>query len=155
MNITDVPSAVLLMQYRIARFPLHMIEERFVTRLGSESPARLFYERSLGTLDVAVGNALGDSELSKRGAALAERSEARRVAAQLDARAGTEVRQATDEFTTKRRAADQKRRNANAARQQADLDTQREADERKRAAAQRVRKQTGAVMEGADKSSTT
>ena len=39
------------------------------------------------------------------------------------------MRQASDEFTNKRKAADQKRRNANAERQQADLDTQREADE--------------------------
>ena len=50
-------------------------------------PARLFYERSLGLLDSAVGNALGDFRLAKRGGALAERSDALRRAAQLDAAA--------------------------------------------------------------------
>lgn len=112
MNITDFPTAVLLMQYRIARFPLHVIEERFVARLGTGSQARLLYERSLGTLDVTVGNALGDSELSKRGAALAQRSDPRRVAPHLEATAGAEVSLASDEFTIKRKAADQRRRNA-------------------------------------------
>ena len=55
--------------------------------MGSEAPARLFYERSLGLLDAAVGNALGDFRLAKRGSALAERSDALRRAAQLDAAA--------------------------------------------------------------------
>ena len=48
--------------------------------MGSEAPARLFYERSLGLLDSAVGNALGDLRLAKRGGALAERSDALRRA---------------------------------------------------------------------------
>ena len=151
MNITDVPSAVLLMQYRIARFPLQVIEETFVARLDAESSARLFYERYLGTLDSAVGNALGDSDLAQRGAALTERSDARRLAAQLDAAAGAEVSQAGDEFTTKRKAADQKRRDAEAERRQADVESRRKADERKRDAAQTVRKSAAATKESVDK----
>ena len=87
MRINDTPLAVLRLQYRIVRFPLQMIEERVVARMGSEAPARLFYERSLGLLDAAVGNALGDWRLEKRGGALAERSDALRRAAQLDAAA--------------------------------------------------------------------
>ena len=87
MRINDTPLAVLRFQYRIVRFPLQMIEERVVARMGSEAPARLFYERSLGLLDAAVGNALGDWRLEKRGGALAERSDALRRAAQLDASA--------------------------------------------------------------------
>ena len=114
MNITGVPSTVLLMQYRIARFPLHVIEQRLIARLSAESPARLFYERSLGALDVTIGNVLGDTGLADRGAALAERSDALRLAARLDASAGAEVRQSVDEFTVKRKAADQKRRIAQA-----------------------------------------
>ena len=45
MRIIDTPLAVLRLQYRIVRFPLQMIEERVVARMGSEAPARLFYER--------------------------------------------------------------------------------------------------------------
>ena len=60
-----------------------------VARMGTEAPARLFYERSLGLLDVAVGNALGDSRLERQGVALAERSDALRRAAQLDADCGS------------------------------------------------------------------
>ena len=80
MRIIDAPQAVLRFQYRIVRFPLQIIEERVVARMGSEAPARLFYERSLGLLDSAVGNALGDFRLAKRGGALAERSDALRRA---------------------------------------------------------------------------
>src|SRR4051812_7515675 len=83
MRIIDAPLAVLRFQYRIVRFPLQLIEERVVARMGTEVPARLFYERALGLLDVAVGNTLGDSRLEKRGAALAERSDALRRAAEL------------------------------------------------------------------------
>ncbi len=70
-----------------------------VARLDNESPARLVYERSLGALDVTVGNLLGDPKIAERGAALAERSEALRLAAELDAEAGgAEVRDAGQEF---------------------------------------------------------
>jgi hypothetical protein len=48
--------------------------------MGSEAPARLFCDRSLGLMDAAVGNALGDWRLAKRGGARAERSEALRRA---------------------------------------------------------------------------
>jgi hypothetical protein len=150
MNFTDVPSAVLLMQYRIARFPLQVIEERFVARLDAESSVRLVYERSFGTLDATMGNMLGDSELATRGAALAERSDARRMAARLDAAAGAKVSQASDEFTTKRKAADQKRRNAEAQRKQVDVESRRQADQSKRDAAQTVRTRTAAAKEKVD-----
>ena len=54
MRIIDTPLAVLRFQYRIVRFHLQIVEERVVARMGSEAPARLFYERSLGLLDAAV-----------------------------------------------------------------------------------------------------
>jgi hypothetical protein len=50
--------SVMRLQYRIVRFPLQIIEERVVARMGSAAPARLFYQRSLGLLGAAVGNAL-------------------------------------------------------------------------------------------------
>ena len=87
MEITDVPFAVLRFQYQLARFPLQLIEEQVVAGMSSEAPTRLFYERWLGGLDATVGKMLGDPDLEKRGAALIERSDALRRAAQLDATA--------------------------------------------------------------------
>ncbi len=68
MRITRVPFAVLRFQYQLVRFPLQVLEERVVARMGTEAPARLFYERSLGVLDATVGTVLGDSRLRRRGA---------------------------------------------------------------------------------------
>ena len=39
MRIIDAPLAVLRFQYRIVRFPLQIIEERVVVRMGSEACA--------------------------------------------------------------------------------------------------------------------
>ena len=95
MKIAEIPFAVLRFQYQIARVPLQLIENQMAARLGSEAPARLFYERSLGAIDATVGNLLGDRELAKRGAALVERSDALGRAAQLDATA-TQNREQAD-----------------------------------------------------------
>ena len=77
MSIIELSLQVLRMQYRLARFPLQFIEDRWIARMDAEAPARLIYERSLGGLDAAVGGVLGDSTLRRRGAALARRSEVR------------------------------------------------------------------------------
>jgi hypothetical protein len=76
MKVTDVPLAALRFQYQLARFPLQLIEDRVVARLGAGAPARLLYERSLGLLDATVGRALRDAGLAERGAALLERADA-------------------------------------------------------------------------------
>jgi hypothetical protein len=74
MKISEVPFAVLRFQYQLARFPLQLIEDRVVTRIPTEAPARLLFERSLGMMDTTVGNALDDPDLVERGTALVERS---------------------------------------------------------------------------------
>jgi hypothetical protein len=98
MRITDIPRAVLRLQYRIARAPMQLIEDRVMARMASESQARLFYERSMGTIDAAVGNALGDSELKRRGTELAVRSNALSRAASLDAEAAAQSERAAREL---------------------------------------------------------
>ena len=85
MRITRVPFAILRFQYQLVRFPLQVVEERVVARIGTEAPARLFYERSLGVLDATVGSALGDPRLRRRGALLADRSDTLSRAAALEA----------------------------------------------------------------------
>src|SRR5512133_1516449 len=94
MKIAEIPFAVLRFQYQIARIPFQLIEDQMAARLYSEAPARLFYERSLGTLDATIGNLLGDARLQRRGAALVERSDALSRAAKLDAKATAKREQA-------------------------------------------------------------
>jgi hypothetical protein len=94
MSITDIPFAVLKMQYRLARLPLQLVDERVFSRMESDAPARLFFERSLGMLDMTVGNALRVPELEQRGAELVERSDALRQAANLDEAASENIQAA-------------------------------------------------------------
>jgi hypothetical protein len=125
MEITDVPFAVLRFQYQLARFPLQLIEEQVVAGMSSEAPTRLFYERWLGGLDAAVGKMLGDPDLEKRGAALIERSDALRRAAQLHATATQNQQQADDDLKAKRDKAIEDQKDAPAV-------TEREVEERGR-----------------------
>lgn len=84
MSVTSIPLAVLRFQYRVARLPLQVAEDRFFARMDSDAPVRLRYERSLGLLDAAVGSVLRDKDLQRRGAALAERSDALSRATRLE-----------------------------------------------------------------------
>ena len=102
MRITRVPFAVLRFQYQLVRFPLQVLEERVVARMGAEAPARLFYERSLSVLDATVGGALGDPRLRRRGALLADRSDALSSAAALEANATRKQQQADAELNAAR-----------------------------------------------------
>ena len=52
MKITKIPFAIWGFQYQIVRLPLERIENRLVARMVPEAPARRFYQRSLGMLDL-------------------------------------------------------------------------------------------------------
>ena len=112
MRITEIPFPVLRLQYRIAREPLELIDKRFVSRMDSEAPARLLYERSVGALDAAVGNVLREVKLRLRGTVLAERSGTLGRAAALDAAATLKKEQAVEVLAD---ADKQKRKEASAA----------------------------------------
>jgi hypothetical protein len=150
MRIIDAPRGVLRLQYRIVRFPLQIIEKRVVARMGSEAPARLFYERSLGLLDAAVGNALGDWRLAKRGGALAERSDALRRAAQLDAAADQARQQSSADLKAKNDKAIEDRQDTRAARERVVGEAQTVAENRKRAAEEAAAQRTAAAKKQAD-----
>jgi hypothetical protein len=150
MRIIDAPQAVLRFQYRIVRFPLQIIEERVVARMGSEAPARLFYERSLGLLDAAVGNALGDFRLAKRGGALAERSDALRRAAQLDAAADQARQQSSAVLKAKSDKAINEQQDARAAKEREVEEARSRAEERKRVAEEAAAQRTAAAKKQAD-----
>ena len=150
MRIIDAPQAVLRLQYRIVRFPLQIIEERLVARMGSEAPARLFYERSLGLLDAAVGNALGDLRLAKRGGALSARSDALRRAAQLDAAADQARQQSSADLKGKSDKAIEDQQDVRAARERDVVEARSSAEDRKGAAEEAAAQRTAAAKKQAD-----
>ncbi|MCV7281542.1 IF2 family translation initiation factor [Mycolicibacterium flavescens] len=140
MSLTAIPKAVLKLQYQVARFPLQVIDDRVVARMDNEAPARLFFERSVGMLDTAVGTALGDPVLRKRGTTLVDRSDALRRAARLDEAATENVKQAeADLKATQEKAAQEKQE----AFEETTRETQRareQAQQRKRAAVENTEK---------------
>lgn len=150
MRIIDAPMAVLRLQYRIVRFPLQVIEERVVARMGAEAPARLFYERSLGLLDAAVGNVIGDSRLQTRGGALVERSDALGRAAKLDAAADRARRQSSADLKAKSDKAIEDQQEARAAKDRDVEEARSAAEERKEAAEEAAAQRTAAAKKQAD-----
>ncbi|GAA4535993.1 IF2 family translation initiation factor [Mycobacterium paraffinicum] len=150
MRISEVPFAVLRFHYQLARFPLQVIEDRVVTRIPTEAPARLLFERSLGMLDTTVGNVLDDPKLVKRGTALVERSDALSRAAQLDAKAAARKEQADAKLRSARDEAIEDRQEAQAATQQEIAEARNAAEQRKREAAQSAQQQSAAAKRRAD-----
>ena len=150
MRIIDAPLAVLRLQYRIVRFPLQMIEAGVVARMDSEAPARLFCDRSLGLLDAAVGNALGDWRLAKRGGARAERSDALRRAAQLDAAADQARQQSSADLKAKTDTAIEEQQDARAAKELEVDQARSSAEDRKGAAEEAAAQRTAAAKKQAD-----
>ncbi|WP_445168147.1 IF2 family translation initiation factor [Mycolicibacterium sp. Dal123E01] len=151
MRISEVPLAILRLQYRVARIPLQIVEEQVVARLDSESSARLIYERSLGALDVTVGNLLGSPDIAQRGEALTNRSEALLLAAELDAQADAGVAEAGQNFKARREAASQQEQNAQATKEKTVQESRQQAEARKREAAQNAAERAAALGERADK----
>jgi hypothetical protein len=150
MKISDVPFAVLRFQYQLARYPLQLIEDRVITRIGTEAPARLIYERSLGALDAAVGNALGDAKLAERGAALVERTDTLGRAAKLEAKAAVRLEQADKKLKALRDNAIQERQEVQDATEQEIKEAREAAQERKREAIDSAQKQSAAARRQAD-----
>ncbi|BBX05140.1 IF2 family translation initiation factor [Mycolicibacterium moriokaense] len=150
MNIVEAPLAVLRLQYRIARFPLELIEQHVFSRMDSEAPARLFYERSFGLLDSTVGNALGDKELADRGTVLAQRSDALGRAARLDAAADRAQQQSRAGLKATSNKASKEQQDARATAQDKIDDARASADEQKREASVASAQRTAAAKKQAD-----
>lgn len=150
MKITDVPFAVLRFQYQIARCPLQLIEDQVAARVDSDAPGRLFYERSLGTLDATVGNLLGDDDLARRGTALVERSDVLIQATKLEANAAAKEQDADETLKEKRDSAVRAQQEAREKRDQEVKDAKTTAAKRKRTAAEATAKRTADAKRQAD-----
>lgn len=147
MSIIELPLQVLRAQYRLARFPLQFIEERWIAHLDAEAPARLIYERSFGMLDAAVGGALGDTTLRRQGAVLARRSEVRGEAAVRSLAAAQRRKQADAQLEDSLEEAADDRDEAIAAKQDAVADAHERAQQRKRQAAEDADKRIAQVAQ--------
>lgn len=150
MKITDVPFAVLRFQYQLARYPLQLIEDQVTARVDPDAPGRLFYERSLGTLDATVGNLLGDDELARRGTALVERSTALAQSNTLEAKAAVKEQAADETLKEKRDSAIRAQKKAREKRNEEVEEAKTTAAKRKRASADATAKRTAAVQRHAD-----
>lgn len=150
MKITEVPFAVLRFQYQLARVPLQLLEDRVVSRMDEESPARLLYERSMGRLDVTVGSVLGASDVQRRGAALIERSDALGRAATLETAADRAVEEAKADLKDASEAATLVREEAAAEKQQEFVAARADAARQKVAAIREADERVDQVKKQAD-----
>ncbi|MCV7420345.1 IF2 family translation initiation factor [Mycobacterium yunnanensis] len=150
MSIVTIPRTILRLQYQLVRLPLQLIEERVVSRLDAEAPARLVYERSLGVLDATVGNALGDARLKRTGASLAKRSDELARAARLEDAANEELRRAEADLRASRENVVDEVRDARAQREQSVDEAAAAAEKRTRAAADAAQRRAGATKKEAD-----
>ncbi|PQP13143.1 IF2 family translation initiation factor [Rhodococcus opacus] len=150
MNILTVPVAVLRLQYKIVRIPLQLVEDQLISRLATESPARLRYERTLGVLDGAVGIALGDSDTERRGNALTERSDALARAVELEQHAARTEAAADTELETKRTEVHEQQVAAIEAKQRDVEQARHREDERKQAAERDAEQRKQAAKKQAD-----
>jgi hypothetical protein len=127
-----------------------VVEERIVARMGTEAPARLFYERALGVLDATAGSVLGDPRLRRRGALLADRSDTLSRAASLEAMATQKREQADAELKGRRDEAIEDLNEVRAVKEQAVEEAHTAAAERKRAATEAAERRTAAAKHQAD-----
>ncbi|TRW86276.1 IF2 family translation initiation factor [Mycolicibacterium sp. 018/SC-01/001] len=156
MNLVDIPLAVLRFQYRLARTPVQLVEDRLMARWPDDAPGRLMYERALGALDAAAGNALRDAALEESGITRVQRAAALGEAVRLEQVAEEKRQQAQDQLSRKREqvAAAPKQAHDEAAQRAASAreDAEREKQQATRQAAQRTAEVKRQIAESADQS---
>ena len=70
MRLDSVPVALARLHYRVLRIPLQVIEDRGMSRIDAQAPARLAFERFLIDCDRAAAHLLGDENAAARAADL-------------------------------------------------------------------------------------
>lgn len=150
MTITDLPFAVLRLQYRLARTPLQLFESSVISRMDTEAPRRLLFERAVGSIDATVGSLLRDRDLEQSGITRIERAVELAEAARLDEVAEQQRRQAADELRRKREEAAAAPRKAREGAQERVQDARAQAEQGKRQAAENVAKRTSQAKEQID-----
>jgi hypothetical protein len=113
VNVLTIPRTVIGAEYAALRLPLTVLETKVVGRyLEEESTFRLTFEKALGTVDATVGRALGDADLTRRGAALTRRSEILEKAVSLEEKAAVRKKAAGASLKQAKQTAERKRADA-------------------------------------------
>ncbi|MDJ0395335.1 hypothetical protein QMK17_18565 [Rhodococcus sp. G-MC3] len=150
MNVLEIPLSILKFQYKLVRIPLGIFEAKVVDTLDPEAPARLAYERTVGSLDKKVGSILGDSETAQRGADQVKHADDLARAVKLEAQADAAEAAADAKLRTARETAENERVAAESAAQQAAQDARATADKRKAQAAEQADEKAAADKKKAD-----
>ena len=135
MNVLDIPLTILRFQYKLVRIPLGLFEANVVNSLGTEAPARLVYERTVGTLDKKVGCMLGDDEAVQQGDAQIHHVNEIARAKKLEAEADAKEAEAKQRLEAKREAAENERKAAVDAAKESTQQASEDAEQRKQKAA--------------------
>lgn len=157
-----VARKVITAEYAMLRLPLTVLESQVVGRyLEEDSPLRLGFEKTLGTLDTTVGRLVGDADLTRRGAKLSHRADMLQKAVVLEDKA--EARKKEADQTLKQAKADaERKRTAAQERAQADVKAARQeqqaqkqaaverAEAEAKARAEQVERETEAKLQAAD-----
>lgn len=109
MNALTVPRTVAGLQYKVLRLPATVLQSQVVGRLDTESPARLAFEKALGSLDTAIGKLLADDQLARRGTALSRRAQVLETAVALEDKADQRQAAAAAELERSKSAAAEQR----------------------------------------------
>ncbi len=150
MAVTDLPFALLRIQYRIARTPLQLFESGVISRMDTEEPRRLLFERAFGSLDATVGSLLRDADLEQAGVARIERAVELAEASRLDEEAEQKRRAAADELRRKRDKATAAPQQARKEAAEREKQARAQAEQKKRAAAENAAKRTSQAKERID-----
>lgn len=152
MAITDLPFALLRIQYRIARTPLQLLEHSLIARMNTEAPARLLFQRAFGSLDATAGNLLRDGNLEESGIARIAQAAALGEAMRLDEEAEQKQQQASDELQQKREQAASAPQQARQEATERVKNARETADQRKAEAAQNAAQRTAQAKQRIDES---
>lgn len=150
MSILEIPLSILRFQYKIVRIPLSVFELKVVDGLDPEAPARLVYERTIGSLDQKVGSLLGDPGAQQRGADKVKHADDLAKAVKLEAEADAKEAAADADLEAARQAADQEREAAEKAARESAEAARVEAEERKKEAAAEADRKAAADKKKAD-----
>ena len=150
MKLAEVPFAVLRFQYQIARMPFQLIEEQMAAGIDEEAPARLVLRTLAGISRRGNRQPAGRSEVTQRGTALVERSDALSRAAKLDAKATAKREQADAKLDAAHDNVVTDIKEARDATEQEAIDARITAAERKRAADEAAENRAAAAKKQAD-----
>ena len=150
MNLTSIPRRLLRFEYWAARQPLAAVERGAVSRLGTETSARLAFDRAVGSLDAFAGRLIRDEELQRKGQARRKQAILLGKAAAVESVAV--ARLADGEQTLESAQADAARRRQEAAerRQAGVAEARREQSESKQRAQQLARSTADSSKDRAD-----